>query len=270
MPRISMLTLALGVTAVVIALAAFEKPAVSGKTKATRITREIGAFEQLDLRGPVDAVVTIGAASGITIEGDGRLVGLVATELQDGRLVVSLDEAAQSKTPPVVRVTTAKLSALLIRGSGDARIKSLAGGSLKLSTQGSGDIVADGRVDAMVLETLGSGDMNLKALSSTGAEVSMAGSGDIHLGKIEGSRLSIITRGSGDVRAIGSAGLVDVTVEGSGDVDLSKLKATDATVTIRGSGDVALACERTLKIEQLGTGDVRHTGAAQVTRSKLP
>ena len=102
-----------------------------------------------------------------------------------------------------------------VAGSGDLRLPSVAGGTVKLAIAGSGDVMAAGKADLVDISIAGSGDVDAKGLVSRSADVSIAGSGAVAAHATETADVSIA--GSGDVDLTGGA-KCKVSKMGSGNV----------------------------------------------------
>ncbi|WP_044561210.1 GIN domain-containing protein [Azospirillum sp. B4] len=126
--------------------------------------------------------------------------------------------------------TTAKLS-----GSGNATLPAVE--NLRLSIDGSGDVVAAKAQGALSAHLGGSGALTIHAVSATTAQLKQSGNGDI---TIDGGEIGTLT----------------AVISGSGDQQL-RVKVTDATIALSGSGDVT--------IDQVtGRLDQSHSGSGSV------
>lgn len=93
--------------------------------------------------------------------------------------------------------------------------------------------------------------------------VSASGSGDIEIEHLESKSFSYRQSGSGDLRAEGEAGELDIRVSGSGEVDAGELLADDVSVSVKGSGDVQVHAMRTLDARASGSGDITIEGEVE-------
>jgi hypothetical protein len=182
-------------------------------------TRPVGAFDRVDLRGSTDVVLTRGRATTLTVSGGRNRVRDVVTRVQSGTLIV--EERGSDPTlhlgddGPIVTVSTPSLVGARADGSGDLSMTGLAGGPLRIRVDGSGDVDAHGRLDALDAGADGSGDMDLSDVVAQSAKVDLSGSGDADVHAVR--TLRVVLSGSGDVSYAGNP---EVTrdVSGSGDV----------------------------------------------------
>jgi hypothetical protein len=182
-------------------------------------TRTVSAFDRVDLRGSTNVVVTRGQSSTLTVSGGRNRVRDVVTRVQAGTLIV--EERNSDVTlhlggdGPTVTVNTPSLVGARLDGSGDLSVAGLAGGALQIRVDGSGDVDAHGRLDALDAAADGSGDLDLSDLVAQSAKVNLSGSGDADVHAVR--TLAVALSGSGDVNYAGNP-LVTRDLSGSGNV----------------------------------------------------
>ncbi|MEW6410850.1 MAG: head GIN domain-containing protein [Candidatus Zixiibacteriota bacterium] len=93
--------------------------------------------------------------------------------------------------------------------------------------------------------------------------VKISGSGDVEVYDLKGDAFEYEVSGSGDMRAEGAVGEVEIKVSGSGDVDLRDLMAQDAYIKVSGSGDVKVYASESLTGRVSGSGDIQYYGDPQ-------
>ena len=83
-----------------------------------------------------------------------------------------------------------------------------------------------------------------------------SGSGDAVVIDARSSSLALGLKGSGNIRASGSAGRLDASIHGSGNLDLRQLAAGDAKLAIFGSGEITAAPRGKVEAITFGSGDI--------------
>ena len=83
-----------------------------------------------------------------------------------------------------------------------------------------------------------------------------SGSGDAVVIDARSSALALGLKGSGNIRASGSAGRLDASIHGSGNLDLRQLAVGDAKLAIYGSGEIAAAPRGRVEAITFGSGDI--------------
>lgn len=189
---------------------------ISGSGKIIRETRDLGDFDEIDLRDSSDLELTIGSPRSVTVEADDNLMTRIVTSVDGKRLRVESSGSYSTRHSPKLIITVPSLAALAIHGSGDATLDGLAGDRLKLSIDGSGDIRARGTAGTLDLRINGSGDADLSGLVARSVTVAINGSGDARIDARE--QLNAVVNGSGDIRYDGNPAQVHKRVHGSGEI----------------------------------------------------
>lgn len=216
-PRALALCLALLPACIVVDGRYGDGPLLEGDGVAATVERSLGAVEGIELEGPIDLDVTVGAPPSLVLHADANLLEHLETRERSGRLVIRFAPGYSYRLRQPVRaeVSLPELSSVRIAGSSDVRLEELAGERLTLGITGSANVVARGRVGRLDVSIAGAGGVDADELVAEHASIAIAGSGDAAL-RVE-RRLDVSISGSGDVRFRGEAE-VSVSIQGSGDV----------------------------------------------------
>ena len=223
------MTLATAALALISAASLAPSPAWAGTE-----TRAVTEFDAIALGGSFNLQVSQGDKTSVVVQADDKLLPLIETVVDNGRLEVRWKRGTQSwgwnssRDNIKVTVVTPKLRALSAAGSGDIQLAAFNTPALKLSISGSGNAL-------------------LSALTT--------------------DELGVAVAGSGDVKGAGKATKVAINIAGSGDVKLIEMKSDDATVKISGSGSATVNAGKTLAVSIAGSGDVTYSGEATVKSS---
>src|SRR6185312_3576782 len=110
---------------------------------------------------------------------------------------------------------------ITVRDHRDINIGHVEQKKLKVTILASGSVSADGKVDELKVQVMGSGEANLGRLAARRVDVTIAGSGDVTVAPSDELRVSIM--GSGDVHLTTRPASVRQTIVGSGKIiDQSK------------------------------------------------
>jgi hypothetical protein len=192
-------------------------PRVRGDGTRSSEFRPAQEFRRLRVEGPMDVEVTVGGEGSLEVSADENLLPYIETRVDGDELVVRFAPGRYDlRCSPRIVATTAELTAVVLAGSGDARVVGLDGGDLEVRVRGSGDIELDGEVERLDVDVEGSGDVDAHQLTSRAARVRIQGSGDVDLGDIGG--LDVEIDGSGDVRYRGAPAHLRKEVHGSGSI----------------------------------------------------
>lgn len=200
---------------------------------------QIGDFSKIEVAGSYEVNVVTGGRPGVTARGGERLLDETEVVVEGDTLEIRPKKRkgfswSWSNGTAQFTVNVAELRAAAIAGSGgitvdkvtgdfegdvagsgDLRLPSITGGTIKLAIAGSGDLVAAGKADKVDIGIAGSGDIDAGGLVSRTADVSIAGSGGVRAYATETADVSIM--GSGDVELTGGA-KCSISKMGSGNV----------------------------------------------------
>lgn len=195
-------------------------PAASGP-QATRTLAWSGADSlEIDLNADVRYVQAAGPAS-VVVTGPQALIDRVVVRGDSIRYDRG-HGTNRRKLSIVVRAPNVASFDL----SGDSRlaIENYDQPRLKLDVSGASDVSAAGRADVIELDISGSGDVDLGALKTKGAEVDATGAADVVIAPTEWAKLDI--SGAGDVRLLTNPPRIETDVSGAGKVRQSGPSST--------------------------------------------
>lgn len=227
-------------------------------------------FSRVQLKGSNELEITQGATTDLRIRGDEDELEPLPFILQGETLHLGVTRKGDSVSGVKYKLTTAKLEALELSGSGEIYVKPLAVGDLVLTIEGSGSIrLFDIQALGLEMRVYGSGELQAVDVMARDTRLNLKGSGAILLGSLRSDVLKAHMAGSGDIIVDdgGQADFAEVRVLGSGDVSLQELTAREADVAIMGSGDVHLRVEEALEVEIMGSGDLVYYGSPATSTS---
>jgi hypothetical protein len=209
--------------------------------------RQVGAFSAIELSGPYHVVIDAQARQAVQVSGERKRLDDMEVVVRGDTLIVrpvskiSFSFGFQKHSEiPTVTIGAAGLKSLHMSGSGDVELDQAGGERFTLVNSGPGDLRASGAVRQLVVESSGSGDLDLRRMKLGGADVKLHGPGDVHLagvGNEQAAQLSVEMSGSGDLTADG-------------------LRAAKVSAKMRGPGDLKLSgSSRELNLESSGSGE---------------
>lgn len=243
--------------AILSALLALPAPAAADSRPAVATeARPLAPFSAVELSGPFDVLVDVGAPRGVRITGPAADLANVETVVERDTLVVRSRQRngwhfsfGKRRDSITLIVGAPGIKSLKNAGSGDVELSHFQGDTLALTASGSGDVRANGAVRDLTLRLQGSGDVDVRRLRP--------------------ATLRAQLDGSGDVNAAGVTRELAVELSGSGDLDAVDLRTDVVTATLHGSGSVTLAGSTArLRADLTGSGDVDGK-ALQVTQAVL-
>ena len=235
---------------------AFGGNAVQGNGQNVVERREIASLDGIDINGPMQVEVRVGAAPSLQVEGDSNLLPLLRTDASGGTLRVWIEGNIRTSNPLRVTYTTPQLHQISSSGSGRLSVTGLNGGALNVSQNGSRAVQLSGNVSRLDARLNGSGSLTAAGLESGTTVARMNGSGRLDLGRVNGESLSLELMGSGGVNASGNVRNMNVRLHGSGSADLAGLTSQSAELSANGSGSISAAVTQSLVADANGSGRV--------------
>jgi hypothetical protein len=193
---------------------------VVGSGRFVTDARNLPSFTRIVSEDATDVEVRIGSGTSVELEADDNLVGKIGTSVENGTLLISSTGSYSTTRAPKIRITMPSLSEVDLRGSSDARISGLGGGTLDFTSIGSGDLSAEGRLDRVEIRLQGSGDVDLTRLGAGEVDIVVNGSGDANVGSPRS--LTATVNGSGSVSYDGEPRILRQTVNGTGHIGKSR------------------------------------------------
>lgn len=186
---------------------------LSGVTKVS--TKEVSAFDKVDVSGAIDVIVNIGNKSEVVIEADSAIMPYVVTEVKDRELriynkdIIGFYNFKNNKI--LVTITTPSILELESSGACDVTINDLKTDMFKVSLSGACDLIGSFECNVLDLEASGSSDSKLRGKVKD-CNIELSGACDIKALDLEVDSLKIEGSGSSNV---------EITVQNSLDVELS-------------------------------------------------
>lgn len=186
---------------------------LSGVTKVS--TKEVSAFDKVDVSGAIDVIVNIGNKSEVVIEADSAIMPYIVTEVKDRELkiynkdIIGFYNFKNNKI--LVTITTPSILELESSGACDVTINDLKTDMFKVSLSGACDLIGSFECNVLDLEASGSSDSKLRGKVKN-CNIELSGACDIKALDLEVDSLKIEGSGSSNV---------EITVQNSLDVELS-------------------------------------------------
>lgn len=186
---------------------------LSGVTKVS--TKEVSAFDKVDVSGAIDVIVNIGNKSEVVIEADSAVMPYIVTEVKDRELkiynkdIIGFYNFKNNKI--LVTITTPSILELESSGACDVTINDLKTDMFKVSLSGTCDLIGSFECNVLDLEASGSSDSKLRGKVKD-CNIELSGASDIKAFDLEVDNLKIEGSGSSNV---------EITVQNSLDVELS-------------------------------------------------
>jgi len=155
---------------------------VEGSGMIVTAQRAIGEFHAVRLNGEGNVIVTRGSTTGVTLEADDNFIALIDTSVENGTLIIGLDETQGPldlrETQPIrFYVSTPALDGVEINGAGSVTADRLEAEQFGLTIDGAGDVKLSGTTRVLNIGIHGTGHIDASNLRATRARVEIGGSG---------------------------------------------------------------------------------------------
>lgn len=169
----------------------------------------------IDLAADVRYIQSTGPAS-VVVTGPQRLVDRVVVEGDSVRYEHGRHRRHGRNPALSIVVRAPNISSFDLSGRNTLAIEGYRQPTLRLDVSGRSEVTASGEADDVTLDLSGSGEVDLGALKTKGAEVEISGSADATIAPTERAQLDI--SGSGDVRLVTRPKTLETDISGAGRV----------------------------------------------------
>jgi hypothetical protein len=209
----------------------FIGPSVRGSGNVISETREVNAFDAINLEYPAEVFITQGKAESVEIEAEDNLLPDLKTQVKNGTLEIfyrKTNDKHVNPTKPVVITIVVK--------------------------------------DLADVDFSSAGELTIDGLKTDNLDVSLNGAGNLELNDINIKKLSVDLNGAGSMAASGMADDLDVNISGFGDFKGADLHGKTANVNISGAGSATVWVDNELDAEISGAGSINYYGSAKVSK----
>lgn len=148
-------------------------PYIEGSGKMTTDTRQLGEFHALLVDTAISATVTIGSATSVAVTADDNLVGLILTDVQDGKLSIRINASLETRNDLKVLVTTPGLDSVAATDGSTLDYQNASAAELTVAVDNGSTVRAGGRVSSLILSVGNGSTGDLRNLSSDRASASV-------------------------------------------------------------------------------------------------
>ncbi len=168
---------------------------------------------------PGNVTLRFSKENSAVVTADQAVVPAIQTTVKNGTLFVGIQKSISTRTALQLFLNADEISSLRVKGATDVVMENVAVDRLRLEIDGSGEILAQGKVREL--------------------EVILSGSGDLKTGSLVTEQCTVKIDGAGDV-AVHVTGVLKAEINGAGDIVYSG-NPSRVLKNINGSGDIAAA-----------------------------
>lgn len=213
-------------------------------------TREVSLnkYSAITVYIPADIVVSAGKKPSFKMEGSDEDLAKVIVMVKNDTLILKKKKNSGRIKKINITIGMKNLKKFTINSSSDATLHNIDAKLFKLTINGSGDVVMDGKSNELGVEINGSGDVASKSFDA--------------------GNISLATNGSGDIALAGKCQTLDLGINGSGDFSGRNLTCGKVKINISGSGDGVVFASDSVQIKTSGSSDVEVYGNPKSVRNQ--
>jgi hypothetical protein len=189
---------------------------VQGDGVSKSESRDIPAFDAIELDGILKLELTSGPLGKLSLSGDENILPLITTNVSAGKLVIRQSSPGTSKTPILVTLSAPSVSRIAIDGAASVQVKGLDVPSFTLAASGAADAELTGRVGTLAIDLSGAGRVRAAGLLAKEVRVGLSGAGSVEVNASD--KLKADVSGVGSVRYRGNPATFEKNVAGLGSV----------------------------------------------------
>ncbi len=200
----------------------------TGSGNVVNESRAASNFNQIDLNGAGEVIISQGNNESVTIEAEDNLMPYIKTGVSNKKLSINFNEGMPVPTKPVKIFITVK--------------------------------------DLNSINIAGAGKVNSGVLKTRDLAVSINGAGEINLNSLTANSIKSTISGTGKISVTGSASNHNVDISGAGEYNAKDLASKTASISINGVGKAIVNVSNTLNVLINGSGQVDYIGSPKVTQ----
>ena len=212
----------------VVAAAGCVKQGTTGSGNVVNESRAVGGFNQIDLNGAGELIITQGNNDSVTVEAEDNHMQYIKTGVSNNKLTITFDKNMPMPARGIKFYVTVK----------DLN---------SISTSGSGKIVSNG-------------------LNVNGLTININGAGEGNFANLNAQKLIILISGAGKMNMAGNVNDQTITMSGAGDYNANNLTSKTASVSINGGGKAVVKASDALNAMINGAGEISYIGNPKLTQ----
>jgi hypothetical protein len=204
---------------------------IEGSGDVLTETRAVSDFDRVILGGIGELTLIQGEEENLEIEAEDNILPQITTEVRDGTLTISFDDAEWEE---------------FIQPNEPIRY------TLRM-------------IDVTGLTISGAATLEADALESSSLALGLSGGGAIRVNALTASEIAVDISGVGHIALAGQVGAQSIDLSGGGAYQAAHLESNRASVDVSGLGTATLWVNDTLDVVISGGGDVNYYGDPAVT-----
>lgn len=176
--------------------------------------RNTANFNQININGKMNVLITCQKQKLIDIEGDSNIVSLLKTSVKNNILSLNLDKKYKENNPLNIHINIPDVSILNINGSSKISIEGIKNNNLNIAIHGVSDLTAKGQSKKLSLDVSGAGYIDTKNLKSENTKVELKGTSMVDV--FASKNLDANISGFGKINYYGNPQNIKKNISGAG------------------------------------------------------
>lgn len=191
-------------------------PQIIGSGVIVSETRTVGSFENVEISGVADVIITQGSNQGISVRSDDNIIGLVETEVIQNTLFIGLENGSYDRITLEVNVSSEVLRELTMSGVNTVEVNDFEElDKLSVTISGVGNVKLTGSANELEINNSGATSFEGFDFTANSCQVEVSGVGSVEVTVVD--LLSGTLSGVGNIHYKGSPEL-NVSISGVGSV----------------------------------------------------
>lgn len=199
-----------------------------GSGKVINESRDVSNFNQIDLNGAGELIITQGDKESLIIETDDNIMPYIKTSVNANKLVIDFNNSMPIPTQSTKFYVTVK--------------------------------------DINSITTSGSAKISSNSLKASDLTINIKGSGESNLNNLNAQTLKIIISGASRIMVSGTVNDQNIDISGAGEYNADSLTSKTATISINGAGRSTIRVSDILNAKINGGGEILYIGNPQVSQ----
>ncbi|WP_414468466.1 head GIN domain-containing protein [Methanobacterium sp. ACI-7] len=199
-----------------------------GSGKVINESRDVSNFNQIDINGVGELIITQGDKESLIIETDDNIMPYIKTIVNANKLAIDFNNSMPLPTQSIKFYVTVK--------------------------------------DINSITTSGSGKISSNNLKANDLTINIKGSGESNLSNLNAQTLKIIISGASRFIVSGTVNDQNIDISGAGEYNANSLTSKTATISINGAGRSTIKVSDTLNAKINGGGEILYIGNPQVNQ----
>lgn len=178
--------------------------------------RDLAGFNAIDVSNVFVVEVTTQSEFSVEVEADDNLLPLIKTEVQNGRLEISVVKKIKSKSPIKIRIGAPNIEKLNASGASRTTISNITGSGIDLDVSGASKVKLSGAASRLTADLSGASSIDATELQCETVSVDSSGASKA---KVNASgTLNVESSGASSISYVGTPATINKKTSGASSV----------------------------------------------------